>query len=162
LLYGDGTITPAISVLSAMEGLEVASPNLEHYVVPITLVILVALFWIQKRGTGGIGIVFGPGLAVWVLPNPAVGVGGVHGAPQVLWALSPTYAVQFFLHNGKIGFLVLGAAFLAVTGGEALYADMGHFGARPIRIAWFVLVLPALLLNYFGQGALLLTVGDAA
>lgn len=160
LLYGDGTLTPAISVLSAVEGLNVAAPGLEHYVVPITLAILVGLFWIQKRGTAGIGALFGPIIVVWFLALAAIGIRGIVANPTVLLAVNPVYGLEFLLHHGGAGFLVLGSVFLAVTGGEALYADMGHFGRRPIRLAWFVLVLPALLLNYFGQGALYL--GSAA
>ena len=156
LLYGDGTITPAISVLSAIEGLEVATPVFEPYVIPITCVILVGLFAFQRRGTAGVGILFGPVTLVWFLVLAVLGVSGIASAPRVLWALSPTHGAGFLLHNGWHGFLVVGAVFLVVTGGEALYADMGHFGRRPIRLAWFGLVLPALLLNYFGQGALLL------
>ncbi|MGE0708435.1 MAG: potassium transporter Kup [Planctomycetota bacterium] len=156
LLYGDGTITPAISVLSAIEGLEVATPLFADYVIPITCAILVGLFAFQRRGTAGVGILFGPVTLVWFLVLAALGVSSIALAPRVLSALSPSHGVAFLLHNGWHGFLVVGAVFLVVTGGEALYADMGHFGRRPIRLAWFGLVLPALLLNYFGQGALLL------
>ncbi|MCM2265431.1 MAG: potassium transporter Kup [Desulfuromonadales bacterium] len=155
-LYGDGAITPAISVLSAVEGLKIAAPELEGSVQPLTLAILVALFLFQKRGTAKVGLVFGPTMAVWFITLAVLGVGGILQAPQVLGALSPHHAFQFFLANGRLAFFVLGAVFLVVTGGEALYADMGHFGPRPIRLAWFVLVFPALLLNYLGQGALLL------
>ncbi|MFP2924446.1 potassium transporter Kup [Pyxidicoccus sp. 3LG] len=156
LLYGDGVITPAVSVLSAVEGLGVATPLFKPYVVPIALVILLALFVVQRKGTGGIGRVFGPMMVVWFTTLAVLGVHELVKNPTVLQAVLPTHAVQFFVHNGWHGFLVLGAVFLVVTGGEALYADMGHFGYRPIRWAWFTLVLPALLLNYFGQGALLL------
>jgi KUP system potassium uptake protein len=156
LLYGDGTITPAISVLSAIEGLKVATPAFQPYVIPITLVLLVALFAVQPRGTGGIGAVFGPVLIVWFLVIGVLGVRGIVQHPEVLWALNPWHALDYFPRHGLAGFAVLGAVFLAVTGGEALYADMGHFGRRPIRLAWFVLVLPCLVLNYFGQGALVL------
>jgi KUP system potassium uptake protein len=156
LLYGDGTITPAISVLSAVEGLDVATPAFHQCIIPITLVLLVLLFAVQPRGTGGIGAVFGPVLIVWFLAIAALGISGIMHDPHVLLALSPWYALDYFLRHGFGGFAVLGSVFLAVTGGEALYADMGHFGRGPIRYAWFVLVLPALLLNYFGQGALLL------
>ncbi len=156
LLYGDGTITPAISVLSAIEGLDVATPAFHPYVIPITLVLLVALFALQPRGTGGIGAVFGPVLILWFLAIAALGVSGIARQPQVLLAANPWFALDYFLRHGLAGFGVLGAVFLAVTGGEALYADMGHFGRRPIRYAWFGLVLPSLLLNYFGQGALVL------
>jgi KUP system potassium uptake protein len=156
LLYGDGMITPAISVLGAVEGLEVAAPGLEEYVVPITAAILVALFTIQRFGTHRVGGFFGPIVIAWFVVLAILGVSWIVRAPQVLGALDPRHAVAFFADNGGAGFAVLGAVFLVVTGGEALYADMGHFGARPIRLAWFGLVLPALLLNYFGQGALLL------
>ncbi|NMO21161.1 potassium transporter Kup [Pyxidicoccus fallax] len=156
LLYGDGVITPAVSVLSAVEGLAVATPFFTPYVLPIALVILLALFLVQRRGTGGIGRVFGPMMVVWFTVLAVLGVHELARNPSVLQAVVPTHAVGFFARNGWHGFLVLGAVFLVVTGGEALYADMGHFGYRPIRLAWFVLVLPALLLNYFGQGALLL------
>jgi KUP system potassium uptake protein len=156
LLYGDGMITPAISVLSAVEGLEVVTPVFARYVVPITIVILIGLFAVQSRGTASIGRVFGPVMTVWFLTLAALGVAQLVQHPTVLQAVNPLHAVRFFAHNGSHGFLVLGSVFLAVTGGEALYADMGHFGVRPIRLTWFLLVLPALLLNYYGQGALVL------
>jgi len=156
LLYGDGMITPAISVLSAVEGLEVATTFFEPYVVPITIAILIVLFVIQRRGTEGIGKLFGPVMMVWFAALGVLGLVWVVREPQVLAAINPSHAFRFFGHNRLRGFLVLGSVFLVVTGGEALYADMGHFGRRPIRLAWFFLVLPALLLNYFGQGALLL------
>ncbi len=156
LLYGDGIITPAISVLSAVEGLEVAAPTLQTYIVPVTIVILAVLFWFQRRGTAGVGAVFGPITLVWFGVISALGVWHIAMAPEVLWALNPWHAVTFLLINRWTGFTVLGAVFLVVTGGEALYADMGHFGRRPIVLTWFIVVLPALLLNYFGQGALLL------
>jgi KUP system potassium uptake protein len=156
LLYGDGMITPAISVLSAVEGLEVATPVFHPYIVPITLVVLVGLFVVQRIGTAKVGAMFGPVMMIWFGVISAIGIAQIVRAPRVLFAVSPLYAVRFFLHNHLSGYLVLGAVFLAVTGGEALYADMGHFGARPIRIAWFVMVFPALLLNYYGQGALML------
>ncbi|HEU5125541.1 MAG TPA: potassium transporter Kup [Verrucomicrobiae bacterium] len=156
LLYGDGMITPAISVLSAVEGLHVATSFFDPYVIPITVAILVALFSIQRFGTGRVGNIFGRVTLVWFLVLAALGIKGIVSAPGVLIAVNPFYAVQFFLLNGHQGFLVLGAVFLVVTGGEALYADMGHFGKSPMRLAWFSVVLPALLLNYFGQGALLL------
>ncbi|MGD8828104.1 MAG: potassium transporter Kup [Gammaproteobacteria bacterium] len=156
LLYGDGMITPAISVLSAVEGLEVAAPQLQPWVVPITVVILTALFWFQHRGTARVGATFGPIMLVWFTVLAALGLWHIVETPEVLRALWPGYATRFFMHNGTSGYLVLGAVFLVVTGGEALYADMGHFGRKPIRLAWFVLVLPALALNYFGQGAMLL------
>ncbi|HEV2844700.1 MAG TPA: KUP/HAK/KT family potassium transporter, partial [Thermoanaerobaculia bacterium] len=162
LLYGDGMITPAISVLSAVEGLEVATPFFNPYIVPITLVILLVLFAIQRRGTAGIGALFGPVMILWFATLAVLGAFWIVRVPAVLAAVNPGHAVRFFAQNGWQGFLVLGSVFLVVTGGEALYADMGHFGRRPIRLAWFTLVLPALLLNYFGQGALLLTHPDAA
>jgi KUP system potassium uptake protein len=156
LLYGDGMITPAISVLGAVEGLEVATPLLEPYIVPATVAILIGLFVIQKYGTHRVGGLFGPIMIVWFLTISALGVVWIVRAPAVLWAFDPRHAYGFFRDNGLTGYAVLGAVFLVVTGGEALYADMGHFGRRPIRLAWFALVLPALLLNYLGQGALLL------
>jgi KUP system potassium uptake protein len=162
LLYGDGAITPAISVMSAVEGLQVATPLFEPYVVPLTVVLLVGLFLLQQRGTAGIGAVFGPVMVLWFLVLGGLGLAQLSAAPRVLAAVSPLHAVDFFARNAGRGFVVLGTVFLVVTGGEALYADMGHFGARPIRLAWFQLVLPALLLNYFGQGALLLRTPDAA
>jgi KUP system potassium uptake protein len=162
LLYGDGVITPAISVLGAVEGLEVGAPALAHIVVPITLVILFALFMVQRYGTARVGTAFGPIMLVWFVTIAALGVRSIIAAPQVLAAANPWHALQFFGAHGLAGFLTLGAVVLCVTGGEALYADMGHFGKRPIRIAWFVAVLPALVLNYFGQGALLLRTPTAA
>jgi KUP system potassium uptake protein len=156
LLYGDGIITPAISVLSAVEGVEVVTPLFKPFVVPATAILLVALFMIQRRGTAGVGVLFGPVMTVWFLVIGILGARGILQAPQVLAALNPAHAVSFFLDNKLLAFLALGAVFLVETGGEALYADMGHFGKRPIRLAWFVLVLPCLLLNYFGQGAQLL------
>jgi KUP system potassium uptake protein len=157
LFYGDGMITPAISVLSAVEGLNVATPALQRYVVPITVIILIALFLFQAKGTARVGALFGPIMVVWFLTLAGLGIINAARQPQVLEALSPWYAIEFFAHNDWHGFLVLGAVFLVMTGGEALYADMGHFGKRPIRVAWFALVLPAILLNYLGQGALLLS-----
>lgn len=156
LLYGDGMITPAISVLGAIEGLEVVTPLFSPYVVPITVTILVALFVIQQFGTHRVGRLFGPIVIVWFLTIAALGIVWIVRAPAVLAAFDPRHALDFFQANGLPGFAVLGAVFLVVTGGEALYADMGHFGSRPIRLAWFSLVLPALVLNYLGQGALLL------
>jgi KUP system potassium uptake protein len=156
LLYGDGVITPAISVLGAMEGLSVVTPAFDPFVVPITVGILLALFLFQQRGTAGVGAVFGPITLIWFACISALGVRGIMLEPSVLRAVNPWYAVEFFVTDGWRGFLILGAVVLVFTGGEALYADMGHFGKRPIRVAWFGLVLPALLLNYFGQGALLL------
>jgi len=156
LLYGDGVITPAISVLSASEGLKTQSPRLEPLVVPFAVVVLVGLFAVQRHGTGRIGTLFGPVMLVWFGVIGVLGVIEIVRNPSVLLALDPSHAVRFFLRHGLKGFLVLGSVVLAVTGGEAVYADMGHFGPLPIRVAWFALVLPALLLNYFGQGALLL------
>ncbi|WP_375465837.1 potassium transporter Kup [uncultured Methylobacterium sp.] len=162
LLYGDGAITPAISVLSAIEGLKVDAPVLTPFIVPITIVILVALFLVQRQGVAVIGRVFGPVMLVWFLVLALMGVGGILHAPMILTALNPWRAVDFLGHAGwHVSFAMLGAAFLAVTGGEAMYADLGHFGARPIRIAWFGLVLPALVIHYFGQGALLIVEPDA-
>ena len=156
LLYGDGMITPAISVLSAMEGLEVATPAFTPFVVPATVVVLIVLFFLQRLGTAKVGAAFGPVMLLWFAVIALLGVVYIVKEPHVLLAFDPQYGVQFFVHNGHRGFLVLGAVFLAVTGGEALYADMGHFGARPIRIAWYAVVFPSLILNYLGQGALLL------
>jgi KUP system potassium uptake protein len=161
LLYGDGIITPAISVLSAVEGVEIAIPELRHVVVPPTLVILLLLFVCQRYGTARVGGVFGPIMIVWFATIGILGGVEIARAPEILVALNPWYGVQVFVHHRTAGFLVLGAVVLAVTGAEALYADMGHFGRRPIRLAWFAVVLPALLLNYFGQGALVLRMPDA-
>ena len=162
LLYGDGVITPAITVLGAIEGIEVATPALEHLVVPVAVVILIALFWLQKHGTRAIGRIFGPVMVIWFICIAVIGVHGILMHPSVLAAISPWHAVDLFIRDKLTGFLVLGAVVLVVTGGEALYADMGHFGRRPIRVAWFVIALPALLLNYFGQAALLLEQPAAA
>src|SRR3954449_8130903 len=157
LLYGDGAITPAISVLSAIEGLKVDAPSLAPAVVPLTVVILIGLFLVQKKGTGFIGKIFGPVMLGWFVVLALLGIHGIVKAPTVLAALSPLYAFDFLIHqNFHISFAILGAAFLAVTGGEAMYADMGHFGRVPIRLAWFAIALPALVLNYFGQAALLI------
>ena len=156
LLYGDGVITPAISVLGATEGLEVVTPKASVVVVPLTLVILFSLFLVQRKGTHKVGRVFGPVMALWFVTIAALGIYEVAQEPHIIAAVNPWYGVKFFLAHGKHAFVLLGAVVLCVTGGEALYADMGHFGKRPIRIAWFYLVLPALLLNYFGQGALIL------
>ncbi|MSR35731.1 MAG: potassium transporter Kup [Gemmatimonadetes bacterium] len=157
LLYGEGMITPAISVLAAVEGLSVATPFFDPYVIPIAIAILIGLFSIQKLGTGGVGKAFGPVTLLWFLTLAALGIPHILREPGVLKSIDPTHAVSFFVRNGSNGFIVLGSVFLVVTGGEALYADMGHFGRRPIRLAWFVVVLPALLLNYFGQGALVMS-----
>ena len=158
LLYGDGAITPAISVLSALEGLKVDAPQLGPMVLPLAVVILLGLFFVQRRGTGFIGGIFGPIMLAWFITIGILGLRGIIFAPSILAALNPTYALTFLLHAPPlIAFAVLGGTFLAVTGGEAMYADLGHFGCTPIRAAWFAIVLPALLLNYFGQGGLLLT-----
>jgi KUP system potassium uptake protein len=156
LFYGDGVITPAISVLGAMEGLEVISPTFKQYVVPLTLVILFCLFLVQKKGTAGIGKFFGPITLVWFAVLAVLGVIHIATNPAILWAISPHYALGFMWANPGITFIILGAVVLCVTGAEALYADLGHFGKKPIRLAWFSVVMPALVLNYFGQGALLL------
>ena len=156
LLYGDGMITPAISVLSAVEGLNVATPAFEHFVILITVFTLIGLFAAQSRGTGRVGAVFGPVMVLWFISLSVLGVRGILKAPEVLQSLNPWLGLEFLMHSGWTGFVVLGAVFLAVTGAEALYADVGHFGVRPIRIAWFGLVLPGLFLNYLGQGALVL------
>ncbi len=156
LIYGDGAITPAISVLSALEGLNMATPAFQPYVVPAAVVILIALFAIQSRGTAAIGHFFGPIMLVWFVAMAVMGVAGIVRHPSVFAALSPTYGLHYLLSNGMTGFLVLGAVFLCVTGAEALYADMGHFGSRPIKLAWFAIVFPSLILNYAGQAALVL------
>ncbi len=161
LFYGDGVITPAISVLSAVEGLEVATPLLQPYVIPITLTVLISLFLIQQRGTGGIGAMFGPITLIWFITLGFVGIINIASAPEILQALNPLFAFTFCLNNGLLAFIAFGAIVLAVTGGEALYADMGHFGKKPIRLAWYGCVLPALILNYLGQGALLLADSSA-
>ena len=157
LLYGDGVITPAISVLSAMEGLKLVTPDLEKFILPLTLAILIGLFMIQRRGTASIGRLFGPVMVAWFVAIGLLGAVNIWAAPEILKALSPGEAARFVLANPLIAFAVMGGVFLALTGAEALYADMGHVGATAIRRAWFGLVLPALLLNYFGQGALVLT-----
>lgn len=162
LLYGEGVITPAISVLSAVEGLSVATNVLDPFIVPITVIILVALFGVQRRGTGRIGGIFGIAMTLWFLSIGAAGLSWVIREPRILVALNPIYAIGFLSHHGLHGFLVLGAVVLCITGGEALYADMGHFGRGPIRIAWYGIVFPSLIMNYFGQGALLLTRGKEA
>ena len=162
LLYGDGLITPAISVLGAMEGLEVAAPALKPYVVPLTIIILVGLFSVQRVGTGGVGRVFGWVMLLWFSTLAVLGFKQILQAPEVLKCVNPAYGWQFFTDNGWKGFHLLGAVFLVLTGAEALYADMGHFGKKPIRAAWFGLVLPALFINYLGQGALVLETPEAA
>ena len=160
LFYGDGVITPAISVLSAVEGLRVFSPALSHWVIPLTLLILFVLFWVQRYGTSGIGRFFGPLTAIWFIVIAVLGIMNIWLNPAVLWALSPHHAWRFVSENPGVSFLILGALVLCVTGAEALYADLGHFGKKPIRLAWFAMVMPALTCNYLGQGALLL--GDPA
>lgn len=162
LLYGDGMITPAITVLGAVEGLEVVTHRFEPFVVPISVLIVVALFGVQSAGTGTIGKVFGPVMVVWFVTIAILGIRGIALNPAVLSALNPVHAVQFFRDNGWMGFRVLGSVMLVVTGGEALYADMGHFGAKPMRLAWFSMVLPSLLFSYLGQGALIIDDPEAA
>jgi KUP system potassium uptake protein len=161
MFYGDSVITPAISVLGAIEGLEVAAPGMAHYVVPLTIAVLVALYSLQRRGTAGIGRWFGPIMVVWFLALAVMGVINIVQAPVILQALNPLHAFRFMLENRFVAFVALGAVVLSLTGAEALYADMGHFGKRPIRIAWFLIVFPALALNYLGQGGLLILHPDA-
>ncbi|MDZ7939341.1 MAG: potassium transporter Kup [Rhodoferax sp.] len=156
LFYGDGVITPAISVLSAVEGLEVISPAFTGYVIPLTLIILFCLFAVQKRGTAGIGKFFGPLTVLWFAVLTVLGLVQIADHPEILWAVSPHYALGFIWNNPGTTFIILGAVVLCVTGAEALYADLGHFGKKPVRLAWFSVVMPALVINYFGQGALLL------
>ncbi len=156
LLYGDGMITPAISVLSAVEGLQITVPAFARLTIPVTIMILIALFMVQRKGTATVGRLFGPVMVLWFLVLAITGLIGIIRHPGVLAAVNPWYGFEFLLHNRLHGYLVLGSVFLTVTGAEALYADLGHFGARPIRLTWFLAVLPALLLNYFGQGAVLL------
>ena len=156
LFYGDGVITPAISVLGAVEGLEVVSPTFKKFVIPLTLVILLGLFMVQRRGTASMGRFFGPIMVLWFVVIAGLGLVNIAADPHILVAISPHYAVGFMWENPGITFIILGAVVLCVTGGEALYADMGHFGKKPIRVAWFMVAMPALTLNYFGQGALLL------
>ncbi|RYF35052.1 MAG: potassium transporter Kup, partial [Comamonadaceae bacterium] len=161
LFYGDGVITPAISVLSAVEGLEVVSPRFKEGVIPLTLVILFGLFAVQKRGTAGIGKFFGPITLVWFFVLSVLGVANIVRHPEILTALSPHHAIRFMWEQPGTTFIILGAVVLCVTGAEALYADLGHFGKKPIRLAWFSAVMPSLTLNYFGQGALLLEQPEA-
>jgi len=160
LFFGDAIITPAISVLSAIEGVSVATPALQEWVIPVTLAVIAALFWIQRRGTGQVGGLFGPIMVVWFAMLAMLGLNSIAQTPVVLAAVDPRHALAFVVHAPGLAFIILGAVFLAITGGEALYADMGHFGKLPIRVAWFGLVFPALIINYFGQGALVLR--DAA
>nr|MBC7613959.1 potassium transporter Kup [Pseudopedobacter sp.] len=156
LLYGDGIITPAISVLSALEGLKIATPLFEPYIIPVTIIILFFLFFFQKKGTAGVGKIFGPIILVWFITLGVLGISGIFKNPNIINALNPIHAIVFFQLHGFTGILVLGAVFLVVTGGEALYADMGHFGKKPIKLGWFLIVLPCLVLNYLGQGAIIL------
>ncbi|HEX2786815.1 MAG TPA: potassium transporter Kup [Ignavibacteria bacterium] len=160
LLYGDGIITPAISILSAVEGLSVATPYFDHFILPITIVIIIILFLFQKKGTSGIGKIFGPITLIWFTTLAVLGISWIIQNPSVLASVNPYWGVNFFIENGFHGFIILGSVFLVVTGGEALYADLGHFGRFPIRAAWFIIVLPGLTLNYFGQGAFLLARPD--
>ena len=162
LLYGDGVITPAISVLSAVEGLQVATPAFQPVIIPFTVVILAALFWFQSRGTARVAAVFGPAILLWFITIAAIGLPWIIRHPEILRAVHPSHAVNFFIENQFRGFFVLSAVFLCVTGTEALYADMGHFGKKPIRSAWFIIVFPSLIINYFGQGALILDQGIPA
>jgi hypothetical protein len=161
LFYGDAVITPALSVLSAIEGIKLVTVTFEHYVVPLTVIILVALFAVQSRGTARVAALFGPVMCVWFAVIAVAAVPQIMRHPEVLLALNPLYAISFMLHHGMIGFITLGAVFLAVTGAEALYADLGHFGKRPIQTAWLIMVLPSLAVNYLGQGALLIADGGA-
>lgn len=156
LLYGDGMITPAISVLSALEGIEIVTPAFEEFIIPLTIIILAGLFLIQSKGTGKIGSLFGPIVLLWFLTLAVLGIVHIISYPQIFMAFSPHWGIHFLFNNGIHGFMVLGAVFLVVTGAEALYADMGHFGKTPIRLVWYFVVLPSLVLNYFGQGALLI------
>src|SRR5262249_36434582 len=153
LFYGDAMITPALSVLSAIEGLKIATPAFDHYIVALTVVILVALFAVQSTGTAKVAAFFGPVMPLWFVCIAIPGIVAIARDPEVLLALNPIHGVRFLTTHGVTGLVTLGAVFLCVTGGEALYADLGHFGRKPIQTAWFALVLPALLLNYFGQGA---------
>ena len=152
--YGVGVITPAISVLSAIEGLEIIEPSLDRFIIPFSIAVLTLLFFIQKNGTGSVGKIFAPVIVVWFITIGALGIGGIVRNPDVLQALNPYWAVHFFVEFKTVSFFALGMVVLSVTGGEALYADMGHFGKKPIRIAWFVLVGPSLVMNYLGQRAL--------
>jgi KUP system potassium uptake protein len=162
IFFGDGVITPAISVLSAVEGLEVATPALQRYVVPLTLVVLTALFMVQRHGTANVGRFFGPVMVVWFVVLAVLGLQHIAQNPSILWALSPHFALVFLLGNPGVAFIALGSVVLCVTGAEALYADMGHFGARPIRVSWLWIVLPALVCNYLGQASLLMRMGEPA
>ena len=156
MFYGDGMVTPAISVLSALEGLQVAAPAFSHFVIPATLLVLFGLFYFQRRGTAAVGVMFGPVMLLWFATLGVLGIYNIAANPGVFRALSPAYGLGFLIENRSLAIVAMGAVVLSVTGAEALYADMGHFGSRPIRQAWFGFVLPSLILNYFGQGALLL------
>ncbi|HWI12518.1 MAG TPA: KUP/HAK/KT family potassium transporter, partial [Burkholderiaceae bacterium] len=156
IFFGDGVITPAITVLGAIEGLRVAAPGLDHYIVPVTLLVLTLLFMVQRHGTANIGRFFGPVMVLWFAMLAVLGLLHIVENPAILWALSPHYALAFLVGNPHVAFIALGSVVLCVTGAEALYADLGHFGKKPIRLAWFGLAMPALVLNYFGQGAMLL------
>ena len=162
LFYGDSMITPAVSVLGAVEGLTVVNPQLDRYVVPIALVLLIGLFLLQKRGTAKVGALFAPVMIVYFVVIAGLGVMHIFDAPQIFWAFNPWYAINFFIIDKWLAFLALGSVVLAVTGAEALYSAMGHFGRGPMRLSWFGFVMPCLLLNYFGQGAMILGMGDAA
>ncbi|HEY7807850.1 MAG TPA: KUP/HAK/KT family potassium transporter, partial [Croceibacterium sp.] len=162
LFYGDSMITPAISVLSAVEGLEVVEAGFARWVVPIALVLLIGLFFLQKRGTTRVGALFAPVMLLYFTTLAVLGVAHIFDHPQILYALNPWYAVRFFVVDKGLAFLALGSVVLAVTGGEALYSDMGHFGRGPMRLSWFGFVMPCLLLNYFGQGAMIISLGDAS
>ena len=157
MFYADGMITPAISVMSAIEGVEFITPTFHNYIVPITLIIIFCLFWTQRKGTSAVGFMFGPVMLFWFLTLAGLGIYNIMQAPFVLYALNPFYAFQFLTNEFSIAFITLGAVVLVVTGAESLYADMGHFGRNPIKITWFSFVFPALTLNYFGQGALILS-----
>lgn len=159
LLAADGTITPSLTVLSAVEGLSVANPRLERFIVPVTIMILVGLFSIQRRGTAGLAKIFAPAMFVWFFSLIALAVPWIFAHPEILLSINPYYAFSFMIRNGSLGFFVLGAVLLCITGAEALYADLGHFGKKPIRLAWYYIVMPALMLNYFGQGAIILEKG---
>ena len=156
LFYGDAVITPALSVLSAIEGIKLVTAAFDPYVVPLTVIILLVLFAVQSRGTARVAAFFGPVMCIWFAIIAIAAIAPIMRQPEVLFALNPLYAVSFMLHHGIIGFVTLGAVFLAVTGAEALYADLGHFGKRPIQTAWLFIVLPSLALNYLGQGALVI------
>ena len=162
MFYGAGMVTPAMSVLSALEGLEVATPVLKPFIIPVTLAVLFVLFYYQRKGTAKVGALFGPVMVLWFGTLAILGIVNIAESPGVFKALSPLYGLGFLIGNSGIAIVAMGAVVLSVTGAEALYADMGHFGSKPIRQAWFGFVLPSLILNYFGQGALLLVHPEAA